>query len=183
MFCVFHIIGSTMFCVIFIWILIISQLFWNSKGICIQIMTCCWERCVGVDNRSWLHTKFVSFCIDFTKDNEACRKKWNSIYNAYKEDKTMNMRSAFKRLEKCRWYQLVDEFMSDRTHVVSHAHASETNADGLKSASASFTRITEYKSGENTSKFLEPKRKDVIFWSGVLLGLRRVTKILWIIWI
>ena len=57
----------------------------------------------------------------------------------------MNMRSAFKRLEKCRWYQLVDEFMSDRTHVVSHAHASETNPDGLKFASASFTRITEYK--------------------------------------
>lgn len=43
----------------------------------------------GVDNWSRLHTKLVSLCPDFTKDSEACRKKWSAIYNDYKEDKAM----------------------------------------------------------------------------------------------
>ena len=38
----------------------------------------------------------------------------------------MNMRSGSERSEKCHWYQIVDEFMSDRTHVMSHAYASAT---------------------------------------------------------
>lgn len=46
---------------------------------------------VGVDNWSRLHTKLVSMCPDFTKDSEACRKKWGAIYNDYKEDKAMNL--------------------------------------------------------------------------------------------
>ena len=98
-------------------------------------MACCPKHCAGVDNWSPLHTKLVSLCPDFTKDSEACRKKWTSIYNDYKEDKATNMRSRSKRSEKCRWYQLVDEFMSDRAHVVSHAHSSAMNPNGLKSAS------------------------------------------------
>ena len=94
---------------------------------------------------------------------------WSSIYNEYKEDKAMNMRSGFDRSEKCRWYQLVDEFMSDRAHVVSHAHASAMDPDGPKSANAQFTNTTDHKSDEDTSKSPEPKRKDDIFlerWLG-----------------
>ena len=105
----------------------------------------------------------MALCPDFTKDNEACRKKWSTIYNDYKEDKAMNMRSGSDRSEKCRWYQLVDEFMSDRAHVVSHAHASAMNPDGPKAASGSFPNNTDLKSGESTSKYPEPKRKDDIF--------------------
>ena len=73
------------------------------------------------------------------------------------------MPSGSEHSEKCRWYQLVDEFVSDRVHVISHAHASTTNPDGPKFASASFTNTTEHKSGESTSKSPEPKRKDDIF--------------------
>ena len=97
------------------------------------ILMCALYRCPGVDNWSRLHTKLVSLCPDFTKDSEACRKKWSTIYNEYKEDKSLNMRSGSDRSEKCCWYTLVDEFMSDRAHVVSHAHASATNPDGPKS--------------------------------------------------
>ena len=52
--------------------------------------------------------------------------------------------------------------MSDRAHVVPHACVSATNPDGPKSTSASFTNATEHKSGESTSKYSEPKRKDDI---------------------
>ena len=116
-----------------------------------------------MDNWSRLHTKLVALCPDFTKDSEACRKKWSNIYNDYKEDKAMNMRSGSDRSEKCRWYQLVDEFMSDRAHVVSHAHASAMNPDGPMAASGSVLGNTDLKSGESTSKSPEPKHKDEIF--------------------
>ena len=75
----------------------------------------------------------------------------------------MNMRSGSDRSEKCRWYQLIDEFMSDRAHVVSHAHASAMNPDGPMAASGSVLGNTDLKSGESTSKSPEPKRKDEIF--------------------
>lgn len=48
-------------------------------------------------------------------------------------------------------------------HVVSHAHASATNPDGLRSISASDTNTMEHKSRETTSKSAETKRKEDIF--------------------
>ena len=48
-----------------------------------------------------------------TKDSKACKKKWSAIYNDYKEDKAMNLKSESQRSKNCRWYQLVDEFMFD----------------------------------------------------------------------
>lgn len=116
-----------------------------------------------MDNWSRLHTKLVSLCPDFTKDSEACRKKWSAIYGDYKEDKAMNLKSGSQRSEKCRWYQLVDEFMFDRAHVVAHAHASAANPDGPKCMTTSDTQTTEQRSGESTSKSPDPKRKDDIF--------------------
>ena len=102
-------------------------------------------------------------CPDFTKDNEACRKKWAAIYNDYKEDKTMNAKSGSQRSEKCRWYLLVDEFMYDRANVVSHAHASAMNPDGPKGGVTLDTNTVEIRDGENTSKSPEPKRKEDMF--------------------
>jgi hypothetical protein len=120
--------------------------------------------CAGVDNWSRLHTKLVSLCPDFPKDNEACRKKWSSIYNDYKEDKAMNMQSGSDRSEKCKWYQLVDEFMSDRAHVVAHAHASATNPEGPKPTSPSDAFGADHKPGMSSSKSPEPKRKEEVFF-------------------
>ena len=72
----------------------------------------------------------------------------------------MNMRSGSDRSNKCRWYQLVDEFMLDRAHIVSHAHASATNSEGPNKTTASDTFTADLKSGESSSKISEPKRKD-----------------------
>ena len=118
---------------------------------------------VGVDNWSRVHTKLVSLYPDFTKDSEACQKKWSAIYNEYKEDKAMNLKSGSQCSEKCRWYQLVDEFMYDRANVVSHAHASAFNPDGPKVTATSDTNTTEHRSGESTSKSPEPKHKEDTF--------------------
>ena len=90
-------------------------------------------------------------------------KKWSSIYNEYKEDKAINMRSRSDRSEKYRWCQLVNEFVSDRTHVVSYAHANVTNPNGMKFTSASATTSMEHNASESTSKYPEPKRNDDIF--------------------
>ena len=134
----------------------------------------------GVDNWSRLHTKLVAMCPDFTKDSEACRKKWSAIYNDYKEDKAMNGRSGSQRSEKCRWYTLVDEFMYDRANVVSHAHASANKPDGPKSDTMPMSDIytTEQRSGECSSKSPEPKRKDDIFMERCLGEIRESSRAL-----
>jgi len=97
---------------------------------------------LGVDNWSQLHTKLLSMCPDFSKDGEACKKKWSTIYNNYKEDKAVNLKSCSQRSEKCRWYHLVDEFMFDRVNVVSHAHASVVDGDGVKGTTTLETNTT-----------------------------------------
>ena len=75
----------------------------------------------------------------------------------------MNMKLGSDRSEKCRWFTLVDEFMSDRAHVVFHAHASATNSDGPKATTFSDTNSIANKSREYTSKSPEPKRKEDVF--------------------
>jgi hypothetical protein len=120
-----------------------------------------------------VHAKLVSLCPDFTKDSEACRKKWASIYNDYKEDKSMNFKSGSHR---CRWLQLVDEFMFDRANVVSHAHASARNVDGIKSSATSMTNTQDQKSGESISKFPEPKRKEDYFMERCIDEIRESSK-------
>lgn len=117
----------------------------------------------GVDNWSKVHTKLMSPCLGFPKDSEACRKKWSAVYNEYKEDKAMNLKSGSQRSKKCRWYQLVDEYMYDRANVVSHAHASATNPDGPAVTVTSEPNTTEHRRVESTSKSHEPKRKEDMF--------------------
>jgi hypothetical protein len=74
----------------------------------------------------------------------------------------MNLKLGFHGSEKCRWYQLIDAFMFDRTNIVSHAHVIIKNTNRLKSTATSDTNITDQRSGESTSKSPEPKRKDDI---------------------
>ena len=102
-------------------------------------------------------------CPDFPKDSKACRKKWSVIYNDYKEDKALNLKSGSQRSDKCRWFQLVDEFMFDRANVVTHAHASVVDGDGVKCTATMETNTTELRSGESSSKSPSIKRKEDIF--------------------
>ena len=118
----------------------------------------------------------MSMCPDFSKDSEACHKKWSVIYNNYKEDKALNLKSGSQRSEKCHWLQLVHEFMFDRANVVSHAHASAMDGDGVKCTTTSETNITEQRSGESSSKSPEPKRKEDIFMKRCIGEIRESSK-------
>ena len=64
----------------------------------------------------------------------------------------MNLKSGSQRSEKCRWFQLVDEFMFNHAHVVSHAHASTVNSDGSNLAAPSDSNTTDRRSSESTLK-------------------------------
>ena len=88
----------------------------------------------------------------------------------------MNMTSDSQRSEKCRWYQLVDEFMFDRANVVSHAHASAVNPDGLKCMATSDTNTMEQRCGDSSSKSPEPKRKDNIFMKWCIGEIRETSR-------
>ena len=115
-------------------------------------------------------------CPDFPKDSEACRKKWSVIYNDYKEDKAMNLKSGSQRSEKCRWFQLVDEFMFDRANVVSHAHASAVEGDGVKCTTTTEPNIAENSGRDSTSKSPEPKRKEDLFMERCIDEIRESSK-------
>ena len=71
----------------------------------------------------------------------------------------------------------MDEFISNMTHFVSHAHASATNSDGPKSTSVSDINTTEQKNGMSISKSPESKRKKNISWNGALVILKRIGKV------
>ena len=68
--------------------------------------------------------------------------------------------------------------MFDKANMVSHAYASTVNPDGLKCTATSDTNTTEQRSGENTSKSLEPKCKDDMFMEWCIGEIRETSRTL-----
>ncbi|KAJ7548450.1 hypothetical protein O6H91_07G012700 [Diphasiastrum complanatum] len=83
----------------------------------------------GVDIWHKVYVRLCAACSDFDKDVEACRKKWRTIYKEYKEDKLANKVSGNGRSNKCKYFDIVDEYMHDRAHVVCYAHASTIDVE------------------------------------------------------
>ena len=133
---------------------------------------------VGVDNWSRVLIKLVSVCSDFPKYSEVCHKKWSVIYNDYKKDKALHLKSGSQRSEKCRWFQLVDEFMFDRANVVSYAHASVVGGDGVKCTATSEINTTKLRSGESSSKSLGIKQNEDMFMERCIGVIQDNSKIL-----
>lgn len=79
----------------------------------------------------------------FTKNSEACKKKWSAIYNDYKGDKAVNLKSGLQWSEKCCWFQLVNESMFDKANVITHTHSNARNVNGLMSTATLDTNTTE----------------------------------------
>ena len=88
----------------------------------------------------------------------------------------MNIKLGSQQLKKCRWFQLVDEFMFDRAIVISCAYASAQNADELKATATSITNIIDQKSGEITSKSPKPKRNPDVFMQQYITEIRKSSK-------
>ena len=82
--------------------------------------------------------------------------EWNgNLYSDYKGDKAINLKSGSNRSNKCRWYELVDEIMSDRANVVSHAHNTILKPSGIELLGA----YTEEESNQGESSGSAKKRK------------------------
>ena len=90
----------------------------------------------------------------------------------------MHLKSGGQRSKKCRWFQMVDEFMFDRANVVLHAHASAVGGDGVKCTMTSDTNTTELRSEEITSKSPVPTRPQEMFMERCLGEIRETTKTL-----
>ena len=68
--------------------------------------------------------------------------------------------------------------MFDRANVVSHAHASVVDGDGVKCTITSETNTTEQKNGDSSSKSPEPKRKEELFVERCLGELKESSKMM-----
>ena len=68
--------------------------------------------------------------------------------------------------------------MFDRANVVSHAHASVVDGDGVKCAVTLEANIIEQKSGQGSSKSPEPKRKEEMLVDRCMGELKESSKIM-----
>ena len=68
--------------------------------------------------------------------------------------------------------------MYDRTNVVFHAHASAINPDGPMGTSAFVTNTTKHRTGDISSKSLEPERKEDVFFERCIGEIREGNKTL-----
>ncbi|XP_024519359.1 GATA zinc finger domain-containing protein 10-like [Selaginella moellendorffii] len=85
----------------------------------------------GVDLWRQVYTKLVASCPDFDKEPEACRKKWKTLVTDYKAASTNNSNNntntastttntgassgageVNERPDKCRYYTMMDEYIS-----------------------------------------------------------------------
>ena len=62
--------------------------------------------------------------------------------------------------------------------VISHVHASVVDGDGVKCTYNTKINTTEYKSGESTSKSLEPKRKEQVNMDQYMGEIREISKMM-----
>ena len=93
------------------------------------------------------------------------------------EGQGLNLKTGSQHSEKCRWFQLVDEFMFDRANVVSHTHVMVMNRDGVKCTATSETITTKQRNGESSSKFPGTKRKENMFMERYIGEIRDSSKI------
>ena len=77
---------------------------------------------LGVDNWGVLYTHLVDACPDFNWSSDACRKKWNSLYNDYKADYTANNIFDNQRSSRSKFYSLIDGYMHECANVMKHVH-------------------------------------------------------------
>ncbi|MCO5560752.1 hypothetical protein L7F22_014372 [Adiantum nelumboides] len=92
----------------------------------------------GVDLWSKVSIQLASLYSDCDKDEESCRKRWGRIYDSYKKDKLYLSILGNDRKISCQWFDIVDQYMSDRATVTIDAFESahtlgediaETNED------------------------------------------------------
>lgn len=84
----------------------------------------------GADMWTRVASEIAGACDGFDKDSESCRKKWQKVYKAYKEDKARIVglpADNHPRTLACKWFHLVDKYMQNCVQVKTHSHTSGTS--------------------------------------------------------
>jgi hypothetical protein len=81
---------------------------------------------VGIDTWVRLHARMVIMLPKFNRTAVACRKKFKTIFDAYKEDKLANGISGNNRQEG-KFYEALDEWYHQAGQVMKHVSATTTD--------------------------------------------------------
>ena len=98
-----------------------------------------------------LHTRILCQLPNFKKSTVACKKKFNSLFKMYKEDKISNGISKESRHE-CKYFEELDTWWHQANFVIKHifasAHVPELGGDDEKPMDT----VVEETSDNNPSK-------------------------------
>ncbi|MCO5592735.1 hypothetical protein L7F22_046738 [Adiantum nelumboides] len=83
----------------------------------------------GINLWAKVATKLAGIYLEFDKDSESCRKKWQAVLAKYRVDKAHNSISGNDRKHTCKWFDVVDEYYHDRATVTPLSHASSSTMD------------------------------------------------------
>ncbi|MCO5592267.1 hypothetical protein L7F22_046265 [Adiantum nelumboides] len=83
----------------------------------------------GVNLWTKVATKLAGIYLDFDKDSESCRKKWQAVLPKYRVNKAHNSISGNDREYTCKWVDVVDEYYNDRATITPLTHASSSTMD------------------------------------------------------
>lgn len=104
------------------------------------------NRCAGVDTWLKLHARLIAVIPGLNRTAEACKKKFNSMYKLYKEDKVANGISGSNR-HACKFYDSFDQWWHQTGTVKKHVTAS---ANDSASVGDSTTDIEKHPSSSDT---------------------------------
>ncbi|MCO5549171.1 hypothetical protein L7F22_002638 [Adiantum nelumboides] len=88
----------------------------------------------GVNLWAKISTQLAATYLNFDKDSESCRKKFQAVLSQYRVNKAHNDVSGNDRRHTCKWYDVVNEYYHDRATSIPFSLASSTPQDDVNLA-------------------------------------------------
>ena len=83
--------------------------------------------CAGVDTWLKLHARLIAVIPGLNRTSEGCKKKFNTLYKLYKEDKLANGISGSDR-HACKFYDSFDQWWHQTGTVMKHVTTSASDS-------------------------------------------------------
>ncbi|KAI5080329.1 hypothetical protein GOP47_0005808 [Adiantum capillus-veneris] len=83
----------------------------------------------GIDMWSKVSSQLAEAHEDFDKNSESCRKKWQRVYKAFKDDKALLAASSGEKYLSCKWFDLVEHYMHNHVDQNGGADDQPTSAE------------------------------------------------------
>ncbi len=113
---------------------------------------------VGIDTWVRLHARMVVMLPKFNRTAVACRKKFKTIFDAYKEDKLANGISGNNRQEG-KFYDALDEWYHQAGQVMKHVSATTTDNVEIQTNSAQDVESAQTSTTVTTTTMTTPTSK------------------------